>query len=438
MNRQKIFIFEFVSGGGFSRLKMPASLFSEGYGMLKCLIEDFYSLGFEIYTILDHRIAFLKSSLKANCLSTVTGMDDYLTIFKEAVKACDSTFIIAPEFSNILYNLTKIVKTLKKTLLSIDLNGIEIGTSKLFNQDFFKKNLLQTPTTHLVPLKNNIWDTDFIFKKFDDFKTPIVIKPEDGVGAESIFCFETKEQYETHLPSLINSIDFTRKFILQNFIDGRDLSVSLIGLLSRKDKSFNKVRIMSVNAQNLNIKELNKNSEYFGGHTPAEDFAKISGKLTRLLEKCDFSNFNGYFGMDFILDDRGSIYFIELNPRLTTSYIGLRNVVDNNIAELILESKGGQISLNEINIKRFSIYSRLELAYTGKLSNQELQIEIAQKLTQKVPEIVTPPISFSDPNSNKKANYSCFIATKTQDLSSSKKRIEEIKRILKSYGFDQL
>ncbi len=438
MIRQKIFIFEFVSGGGFSRKEMPASLFSEGFGMLKCIVEDFHSLGFEVHTILDHRINFLASSLKISSYKTVTEKDDYIDIFKGTLEECDSAFLIAPEFSHILHNLTKIVKTQQKTLLSINLTGIEIGTSKLLNFDYFTKNRLKTPSTYLIPIKDDIWDNNFICTKFANFKSPIVIKPDDGVGAESIFYFETKTQFDTRFPSLKNHIDFKRKFILQKFVEGSDLSISLIGIPNLKDRLINGAQILSVNAQNINLKNLNQNSEYLGGHTPVKNYEEIIEKLTILLENCDFTDFSGYFGIDFILDKGGAIHFIELNPRLTTSYIGLRNVVDYNIAKLILDSKAGRKSFNRINIKRFSIYTRINLLYSGDLSNKEIQTEFAHKLTETIPEIVTPPISFSTSKSNRNAIFSCFIATKTQDFRSSKKRLEEIIYILKSQGFDQL
>ena len=42
----------------------------------------------------------------------------------------------------------------------------------------------------------------------------------------------------------------------------------------------------------------------------------------------------GYVGVDMLLTERES-YTIEINPRLTTSYVGLRQVIDINLAEAI-------------------------------------------------------------------------------------------------------
>jgi predicted ATP-grasp superfamily ATP-dependent carboligase len=45
---------------------------------------------------------------------------------------------------------------------------------------------------------------------------------------------------------------------------------------------------------------------------------------------------SGYIGMDILIADEGC-YRIEINPRLTTSYIGLRQVVNINLSLKIKE-----------------------------------------------------------------------------------------------------
>jgi predicted ATP-grasp superfamily ATP-dependent carboligase len=45
----------------------------------------------------------------------------------------------------------------------------------------------------------------------------------------------------------------------------------------------------------------------------------------------------GYLGVDLILGPSGPVV-IEINPRITTAYIGIRRVVDRNLAGLILDA----------------------------------------------------------------------------------------------------
>jgi len=424
MSKNLIFIFEFVSGGGFSRINIPTSLFCEGFGMLRSIIADFKALDFEIYTILDQRIFFLSNFLEADIIRIVNENDDYLSIFKETVKNCYYTFIIAPETSNILYNLTKIVNNCNKIVLSTNLKGIKYGTSKIKTYQLFENKKILSPRTYSIPYKKTHFNNDFIIEKFKRLKKPIVIKPEDGVGAESIYYFEEKSQLLNFLKDINTNLNNNRSYILQEFIDGRNLSISLIGA-PYIDKN---PLILSVNSQDINIKNLTP--EYLGGHTPSSNYKGIIEKLSSNLKKMKSLKIEGYFGIDFIEEPNGSLYFIEINPRLTTSYIGLRNIINLNCADLIYKSRVNILKNPEVKLNNYSMFTRIDF-YSDEFENiEEFYEDYMPKLIKLIPEFVTPPIALEDPHL-----YSCFIATKTKDLNSSKIRINKIFESLKSLNF---
>ncbi|MFX1411106.1 MAG: ATP-grasp domain-containing protein [Promethearchaeota archaeon] len=423
MNRNSVFIFEFVSGGGFNQVDIPSSLFCEGFSMLKSIIADFKLMDFEIITILDYRIYFLSNYLKADKIHKIDAKENYLRIFKKYVRECKYIFIIAPETSNILYHLTKVAKSYNKIILSIDLEGIKIGTSKIKTYNFFKKNEINTPKTYLIPLKNNKLDLDFIIKKFNDLNCSIIIKPEDGVGAESIYYFERENQIKEFFHAKSNNFDYERSYILQEFIEGRDLSVSLIGFST----NLNSPIILSVNSQDVNIKT---KSEYFGGFTPVENHKEILNNIARTINQFNLTKFSGYFGIDLVRKKDKSLCFLEINPRLTTSYIGLRNVINVNIVDLILNSKLNLKESVKIKYLNYSIFSRLELFYSGSKPIEEVEHSIVPKIGDSISEFTTPPISL-----NKSKYFSCFIATKTKDLESSKNRLNDIENTLEKLEF---
>ncbi|MEE9377113.1 MAG: ATP-grasp domain-containing protein [Candidatus Lokiarchaeia archaeon] len=424
MSKNLIFIFEFVSGGGFSQIKIPNSLFCEGFGMLRSIIADFKVLDFEIYTILDHRIFFLSNFLQADIVRKVNENDNYTTIFKDIVNKCHYTFIIAPETSNILYNLTKIVKNCNKTVLSTNLNGIKYGTSKIKTYKLFKSRKILSPRTYSIPHKKTHFDKDFIIQKFKKLKSSIVIKPEDGVGAESIYYFEKESQLLNFLKEIDTNLDKNRSYILQEFIDGMNLSTSVIGAPHIDENPI----ILSVNSQDINIKNLTP--EYLGGYTPLSNYKELIEKLSLILKKINILKIEGYFGIDFVEQHNGSFHFIEINPRLTTSYIGLRNIINLNCAELIFKSKFNILRTPEVKFLNHSIFTRVDF-YSDEFENTEgFYEDYMPKLIKQIPEFVTPPIALEDPNL-----YSCFIATKTKDLNSSKIRINKIFEALKSLNF---
>ncbi|MFX1558930.1 MAG: hypothetical protein ACFFC9_16900, partial [Promethearchaeota archaeon] len=137
----------------------------------------------------------------------------------------------------------------------------------------------------------------------------------------------------------------------------------------------------------------------------------------------------------FIRKVNKSIYFIEINPRLTTSYIGIRNIIDKNPAELIWDSNMKSLSSSEIHFKNFSHFLRIEIDYKGNKRAIEIKEELIPKLVIEIPEFITPPISFDSSTQNRNILYSCFIATKEKNQESSQERLAKIKEIFKKFDF---
>ena len=85
--------------------------------------------------------------------------------------------------------------------------------------------------------------------------------------------------------------------------------------------------------------------KYFGGELPIPDHLTARAvKLAYAAVAC-VPGLRGYVGVDLVLgdaDDGSRDYAIEINPRLTTSYIGLRMLADFNIAEAMLRIASGE------------------------------------------------------------------------------------------------
>ncbi|MFW9930796.1 MAG: ATP-grasp domain-containing protein, partial [Candidatus Thorarchaeota archaeon] len=425
------FIFEFVSGGGYSNELIPSSLFCEGYGMLKSIIEDFHELNFEIYTILDRRIAFLSQFLKADHIIFVEENSNYLDKFYQVLPQSDSCFIIAPEFLNILYKLTEIAIIYKKELYSVGLKGIKVGASKMSTYKFFKRFQVPTPETFYIPTVNHQFDLEFIYNKFHELNHSIIIKPDDGVGAESILFINDENQIHDLFETDKVLLDDSRRYIIQKYIKGTDMSASLIGI---PDQNRIKTYIVGVNTQNVVLRKGRFNSQYNGGMTPAQIGSDIRETLQVCLHKLDLSHFKGYFGIDFILTTENAIKFIEINPRLTTSYLGIRNIYDIKPLKYIINPNGNNIK-KFVNPVYFSEFYRLDLRYIGHETQDLIRKDITPKILEEIPELTAPPISLDKVHTER---YSCFVATKTQDIDSSKKRKHEILKQLNSYDFVQL
>jgi len=434
MKKSRIFVFEFVSGGGFNKIEIPPSLFCEGFAMLKSIITDFNEIGFEVNTLLDYRINWLTQYLKTNYIVQVDKDVYYTKKFEEVLKDCEYCFIIAPEFSNILFNLTKIAKDMNKKILSVDLKGIKLGSSKIKTYEFFKTSNVNTPVTFLIPKTESNFDFEFIFHKFNEINKPIIIKPDDGVGAESIYYIEKKDHLIKFSRNWNKYLDINRNYIIQEFIRGEDLSLSLIR--TRNDRYLlSDEYILGINAQLININKLKNEWQYLGGYTPIENHKQIKELILPLLKKLDLTAFHGYFGIDFIKSTNNNIHFIEINPRLTTSYVGIRNTLNLNPVELILNPGNKIFKQNEIDPHSLSKFFHLELKYHGNYNTEEICYQIVPKLIKAIPEIVTPPITFTEDTKQVPNTFFCFIATNTKDSNSTTKRINQIFKTFKNYDF---
>jgi len=151
----------------------------------------------------------------------------------------------------------------------------------------------------------------------------IVVKAKDGVGCEDLYLIE-KFQKNT----IIDLIEHDKKseYFTQPYIDGQHASLSLICwqgdclLLTA-----NKQQIEKVNGT-LELRECIVNS------LSRSLFLEFSKSLISQLP-----GLKGYVGVDLLIVDK-EIYLVEVNPRLTTSYVGLRTALNINPASLILQT----------------------------------------------------------------------------------------------------
>jgi predicted ATP-grasp superfamily ATP-dependent carboligase len=81
---------------------------------------------------------------------------------------------------------------------------------------------------------------------------------------------------------------------------------------------------------------------YLGGRLPiAPDLVARARHIAAQAVRC-VPGLLGYVGVDVVLGDDGRDWAIEINPRLTTSYVGLRALARFNLAEAVLAVARGE------------------------------------------------------------------------------------------------
>ncbi len=128
----------------------------------------------------------------------------------------------------------------------------------------------------------------------------------------------------------------------QAYIEGETLSVSLVGSRVTGDVcefySGNPPLLLAVNRQEIAVAE-DGSFQYLGGETPVhpEREEEIVATAVRAL---NILGCQGYAGIDVIVKDR--IYVVDVNPRPTTSLVGIAAVMEEEIADILVAASHGK------------------------------------------------------------------------------------------------
>ena len=314
---------EFITGGGLSAEALPDSLVNEGTLMRDALLRDLVELNqFDIVTMHDARLP--PSVLAADSIAVAAGQ--FNTVFRQALDQVALVWLIAPETDGTLLELSEICyeKHENGTLfIGSGFDATLIGTSKtlcfeallatnIYTLPVYADEDLMQPTVYDDLLKKNI--------------TKWVAKPEDGAGCEGIQLFDSLDD----LKHLMAESECYRHYLAQPYQPGVAASLSI---LCRNGKAW----LLSCNQQHIicNGKEFKLSGITVNGMLPYwQRFETIARKIAKMLPDA-----LGYVGVDVIIDteNNNKIYVLEINPRLTTSYVGLHDALDYNPAKLVLD-----------------------------------------------------------------------------------------------------
>ncbi|MDD1665990.1 MAG: ATP-grasp domain-containing protein [Methanomicrobiales archaeon] len=126
----------------------------------------------------------------------------------------------------------------------------------------------------------------------------------------------------------------------QRYIEGEHLSASLVGSMNVGEAclyySGKPPLALALNRQEIEVKE--GVFHYFGGETPVDH--PRSGEILAIARKTvTVLGCQGYAGVDMVVGDQ--IYVVDVNPRITTSIIGIAAVMEEEIAGILVEASHG-------------------------------------------------------------------------------------------------
>jgi predicted ATP-grasp superfamily ATP-dependent carboligase len=305
----RILVYEHITGGGMLDDPRIAVLAPEGDLMLRALVDDLRVIpGVEVSVLRDFR---LKAHVPAE--SRIVRPGEFTVVFGQAVEACDAVWPIAPETDGILFRLTQEILMRGRKLLGARLDAIAIAASKKATAVVLARAGIAVACTYSSE------------SALPPEVSEAVTKMDDGAGCQDTFLFSDREELRTWSKAQAQA-----KSIFQPYIRGDARSLSILCCDGRG-------RLLACNRQNVQVR---KGVFHFKGVAvnaiPDEGgrYSALANEVCRALP-----GLWGYCGVDFIEADAGPTV-IEVNPRLTTAYAGLRKAIGINPAKLVLGLPG--------------------------------------------------------------------------------------------------
>jgi predicted ATP-grasp superfamily ATP-dependent carboligase len=321
----RILIYEFASGGGLAGRDVPASLVREGSAMRAALVADLSAIGtHEIVTTADARCA---GSLPrgVEVVPLPSGDNERNAMLDSVIADVDAAWLIAPETGGCLEQLAVQVERHGKTLVGSGAAAIAAAANKAQLACRLGEAGVRHPKTRRVAPASH---ADAAAR---DIGYPVVVKPICGAGSHGVCLAHDARE-------LRGAVDAARgaggrgDVLVQEYVRGAAASVSLLS--NGRD-----ALALTVNAQTIGWPG---SFEYLGGETPFEHpLAPLA--VTAALDTCRaVGGLRGFVGVDVVLTETDAVV-IEVNPRLTTAYLGVRVAIDENPASLALAACAGDL-----------------------------------------------------------------------------------------------
>ncbi len=331
----KILVFEYITGGGFNKQMLPDSLAREGRLMLQALLDNLSGIsGMELVVMLDSRVTGSVSTTGINAVIINPEQNSHEE-FARLAQRCDAVWPIAPEFDNILQTLCQTVELLGKILLTSPARAIAITGNKFNTYQHLKQHHITTVPTQMLEDSCAFIRTTQINSYLHHREW--IIKPVDGAGCADSYLISDPKDLE---------LMCTRKchYVIQPHIHGKKTSLSC---LFRRGSAW----LLCANLQQFNI--INRQyhlAEIIVNHHPDPGvYQNVLDNIARALPELW-----GYVGIDLIETPEQELV-LEINPRLTTSFVGIYAALGLNVAETVLQLLEGKPKLNPVCNRQITI-----------------------------------------------------------------------------------
>jgi predicted ATP-grasp superfamily ATP-dependent carboligase len=339
----RILVYEFASGGGFAGRAVPKSLGREGLAMRTALVADLSALGrHEIVTTTDIRF----NQAAPPGVDVVPLLPGGAATLDALMASSDAVWLVAPETDRCLERLAARVERKGKKLLGPGAAVIRRASDKGSLPRRLARIGIRHPET--VVLAPGV-DARVAARQIG---YPVVVKPGRGAGSQGVGLARDARELPGAL-DVAHRANGTGPLVMQRYLRGTAASVSLLA-------DGRRAVALAVNAQRVSA---SSGFSYRGGRTPF-DHPLAAAAAEAAVRTCGaLPGLRGYVGVDLVLTDAEPVV-IEVNPRLTTAYLGVRAVLEENVAALALAACDGMLPAPPVARRRVRFTAAGQIVFT--------------------------------------------------------------------------
>jgi predicted ATP-grasp superfamily ATP-dependent carboligase len=367
----KLLVYEHASGGGFAEKPFQQGVLTEGFAMLRALVSDFKAAGHQVTTLLDSRVAKLNPPIGADCVVPVSSSQEANEALLRAAASVNAAYVIAPETDGALQLLVESLEQTGVTLLNCPARAVGSVADKAALHKHLRKLGVPTPETMVFSVVDDVAEVKRAVGGNMGF--PVVFKPLDGISCQGLSVVRDQREVAGAVGKLRRD-SACKRFVAQKLVDGVAASVCLISTGSE-------ALPISLNKQDVTLDAPDKVSSYDGGLVPFD--SPLRGEAFAAAEKVvgSFRDLRGFVGVDLVLTEDEPVV-VEVNPRLTMSCVGLRKVVNCNLAQAIVDAVLLHKLPRDVQTCGYAYFSKMETCSPTIGAFQE---------ACKMSEVVSPP-----------------------------------------------
>ncbi len=320
MRAKRLFVIEFITGGGLSGTPLPGSLAHEGQMMLATLLRELGELrGYEVVTTRDFRCPTPRGP--ARCI-TIRPSDEPFIVFDRCIAGSDAVWPIAPETGGVLERLSRMVIARGRWLIGSTPEAIAVTAGKRRCAEVLAQAGIPAITTRRLRTGMGdppVFATDAALPASD---SGWVVKPDDGAGCADTYYFDDDRALRAFAERAPEG-----RYVVQAFVPGIPASLSL---LCRDGQAV----VLACNEQRIARTRDRLSCEGVAVHALRREHERLeplAGAIARLLR-----GLAGFVGVDLVLTSSGPVV-VEINPRLTSAYVGLAEGPGRNVAAAVLK-----------------------------------------------------------------------------------------------------